>query len=111
MEIREFFGGEITIADTKLVSFLLALVVGLLITFFMKKSRMGRAIRATSQDARAARIMGVDTDRVYAFTFSLNALFAGLPECYFHHLGHSPFLEKLIQSGHLLLLLLQGLGT
>ena len=78
MEIREFFGGEITIADTKLVSFLLALVVGLLITFFMKKSRMGRAIRATSQDARAARIMGVDTDRVYAFTFSLNAAICGV---------------------------------
>jgi branched-chain amino acid transport system permease protein len=78
MEIREFFGGEITIADTKLVSFLLALVVGLLITFFMKKSRMGRAIRATSQNARAARIMGVDTDRVYAFTFSLNAAICGV---------------------------------
>ena len=78
MEIREFFGGEITIADTKLVSFLLALVVALLITFFMKKSRMGRAIRATSQNARAARIMGVDTDKVYAFTFSLNAAICGV---------------------------------
>ncbi len=78
MEIREFFGGEITIADTKLVSFLLALLVALLITFFMKKSRMGRAIRATSQNARAARIMGVDTDRVYAFTFSLNAAICGV---------------------------------
>ena len=78
MEIREFFGGEITIADTKLVSFLLALIVALLITFFMKKSRMGRAIRATSQNARAARIMGVDTDKVYAFTFSLNAAICGV---------------------------------
>ncbi len=78
MEIREFFGGEITIADTKLVSFLLALVVGILITMFMKKSRMGRAIRATSQNARAARIMGVETDRVYAFTFSLNAAICGV---------------------------------
>ena len=78
MEIREFFGGEITIADTKLVSFLLALVVALLITFFLKKSRMGRAIRATSQNARAARIMGVDTDRVYAFTFSFNAAICGV---------------------------------
>ena len=78
MEIREFFGGEITIADTKLVSFILAMFVGLLITIFMKKSRMGRAIRATSQNARAARIMGVDTDRVYAFTFSLNAAICGV---------------------------------
>ena len=78
MATREFFGGEVTIADIKLVTFLLALVLALLITFFMKKSRMGRAIRATSQNARAARIMGVNTDRVYAFTFSLNAGICGI---------------------------------
>ena len=78
MEIREFFGGEITIADTKLVSFMLAGIIAILITLFMKKSRMGRAIRATSQNARAARIMGIDTDKVYAFTFSLNAGICGI---------------------------------
>ena len=78
MAIREFFGGEITIADTKLVSFLLAVLMAILITLFMKKSRMGRAIRATSQNARAARIMGIDTERVYAFTFSLNAGICGV---------------------------------
>ena len=78
MAIRELFGGEITIADTKLVSFLLAVLMAILITLFMKKSRMGRAIRATSQNARAARIMGIDTERVYAFTFSLNAGICGV---------------------------------
>ena len=78
MAIREFFGGEITIADTKLVSFMLAVIIAILITLFMKKSRMGRAIRATSQNARAARIMGIDTDKVYAFTFSLNAGICGI---------------------------------
>ena len=78
MATREFFGGEVTIADIKLVTFLLALVLALLITLFMKNSRMGRAIRATSQNARAARIMGINTDRVYAFTFSLNAAICGI---------------------------------
>ena len=78
MATREFFGGEVTIADIKLVTFLLASVLALLITLFMKKSRMGRAIRATSQNARAARIMGINTDRVYAFTFSLNAGICGI---------------------------------
>ena len=78
MATREFFGGEVTIADIRLVTFLLASVLALLLTLFMKKSRMGRAIRATSQNARAARIMGINTDRVYAFTFSLNAGICGI---------------------------------
>ena len=78
MAIREFFEGEVTIADIKFVSFILAMIMGLMLTMFMKKSRMGRAIRATSQNARAARIMGINTDRVYAFTFSLNAGICGI---------------------------------
>ena len=78
MAIREFFEGEVTIADIKFVSFILAMIMGLMLAMFMKKSRMGRAIRATSQNARAARIMGINTDRVYAFTFSLNAAICGI---------------------------------
>jgi len=38
---------------------------------------MGQAIRATAQDARAARVLGIDTDKVYAFTFSLNSAICG----------------------------------
>jgi len=38
---------------------------------------MGQAIRATAQDARAARVMGIDTEKVYAFTFSLNSGICG----------------------------------
>ena len=47
------------------------------VVLFMKYSRMGQAIRATAQDARAARVLGINTDRVYAFTFSLNAAICG----------------------------------
>jgi branched-chain amino acid transport system permease protein len=38
---------------------------------------MGQAIRATAQDPRAARVLGIDTDTVYALTFSLNAAICG----------------------------------
>lgn len=43
----------------------------------MRKSRLGQAIRATAQNARAARILGVDTGRVYAMTYALNAAICG----------------------------------
>ena len=39
--------------------------------------RLGQAIRATAQNPRAARVLGIDTDRVYAVTFALNAAICG----------------------------------
>ncbi len=75
--IRSYLGGMVTVADIKLISFLLAAVLATLVITFMKYSRMGQAIRATAQDPRAARVMGIDTERVYAFTFALNAAICG----------------------------------
>ena len=74
---RSIMDGLVTIADIKIVSFVLAAVLATCVIIFMKRSRMGQAIRATAQDARAAKIMGIDTDRVYAFTFALNASICG----------------------------------
>lgn len=70
--------GSIVVAKIKFVSFTLALICGALLVVVLKRSRLGQAIRATAQDARAARIMGVDTDKVYAATFSLNAAICGI---------------------------------
>jgi branched-chain amino acid transport system permease protein len=71
------FGGAVTVYVIKLVSFGATLLTGGLLILFLKSSRMGQAIRATAQNARAARVMGVDTDRVYAWTFALNAAICG----------------------------------
>ena len=66
-------GGSVTIALIKLYSFLICCALAIAVVAFMKLSRMGQAIRATAQDPRAARVMGIDTDSVYAFTYALNA--------------------------------------
>ena len=71
------FGGLVTVADIKVVSFGLCILLAAGVIIFMKTSRMGQAIRATAQDARAAKIMGIDTERVYAFTYALNAAICG----------------------------------
>jgi branched-chain amino acid transport system permease protein len=71
------FDGMVTVAEIKLVSLMLAAALATVVIVFMKRSRMGQAIRATAQDARAARVMGIDTDRVYQFTYSLNAAICG----------------------------------
>src|SRR3546814_5392069 len=67
------FDSMVSIPRIKVVAFVSALVLGAVLISFMRYSRLGQAIRATSQNARAARILGIDTDRVYAATFGLNA--------------------------------------
>lgn len=74
---RFYADGMITITEIKVVAFVTALVLGATLFLFLKNSRLGQAIRATAQNARAARIMGINTDRVYATTFALNAAICG----------------------------------
>ena len=90
-----FFGADVQVADAgfdtlflldstltvpyiRLVTFAVCAVVATALILFMKKSKIGRAIRATAQNARAARVLGIDTDRVYAVTFALNAAICGV---------------------------------
>jgi branched-chain amino acid transport system permease protein len=71
------FDNAITVLQIKVVSFFIAIVLGVCLALFLKKARLGQAIRATAQDVRAARILGVDTNKVYATTFALNAAICG----------------------------------
>ncbi len=77
MAIRTILGGNVTVADVRVLSLIISAILAGSVVLFMKHSRMGQAIRATSQDARAARVMGIDTEKVYAFTFALNAAICG----------------------------------
>ncbi|HJM07568.1 MAG TPA: branched-chain amino acid ABC transporter permease, partial [SAR324 cluster bacterium] len=71
------FDDFVTIPSSKIISLLLAALLAIAVVLFMRNSRMGQSIRATAQDPRAARVMGINTDRVYAFTFALNASICG----------------------------------
>ena len=72
------FDERITVLQIKTLAFVIALALGGGLTLYMRKARLGQAIRATAQDPRAARILGIDTDRVYAATFALNAAICGV---------------------------------
>ena len=73
----EMFGGMVDVTQIRLIAFGLCIVLAVAMVLFLKKSRMGQAIRATAQDPRAARVLGVNTDLVYAMTFSINAAICG----------------------------------
>ena len=76
-ETLYFADGLIDVPIAKLIGVCMAAGLAAGVITFMKYSRMGQAIRATAQDSRAARVMGIDTEKVYAFTFSLNSAICG----------------------------------
>lgn len=76
-ESIRMFDGMVVVAGQKFLAFGIACVLAVVLVLFMKRSRMGQAIRATAQNPRAARVMGIDTDQVYRFTYCLNGAICG----------------------------------
>ena len=72
------FDGMVTIPNAKIFSGLVCIIAAIILVIYMKKSKLGRAIRATAQNSRAAKILGVDTEKVYASTFGINAALCGI---------------------------------
>ena len=72
------FDNSVTLPNSKIFSAAVSIVFAIGLVMYMKKSKLGRAIRATAQNARAAKILGVDTEKVYAATFGINAALCGV---------------------------------
>ena len=72
------FDNSVTLPNSKIFSAFISVLYAVGLVIYMKKSRLGRAIRATAQNARAAKILGVDTEKVYAATFGINAALCGI---------------------------------
>ncbi len=61
--------------DIAIFAITIPLMIGL--TIFVKRSRLGRGMRATAQNPIAAKLMGIDTDRVISATFLIGGFLAG----------------------------------
>ena len=61
------------------------------LTYIVTRTRVGKAIRAVSFDADAAALMGINTDRIIAFTFMLGAALAGAAGVLVFGLQHTKF--------------------
>ena len=72
------FGGAVYLPATRLLIFVVAGLAYLGLHLYVKKTRMGKAMRAVAQDRMAARLLGVPIARVAAITFALGSGLAGL---------------------------------
>jgi branched-chain amino acid transport system permease protein len=69
--------GNYQVTNIDLIVILCALLMMLLLDQFVRRSRLGRGIRAVAQDPESAALMGVNSTRVVQLTFLLGGLMAG----------------------------------
>jgi len=76
--LESFRVGALHVPLVYLLDFIAALVVMLFLREFLRRTYLGKAINAASQDERAAKLMGINTTRVYMFTFAIAMAFAAI---------------------------------
>jgi branched-chain amino acid transport system permease protein len=67
----------VTIENADVLSIAVTVPLLLVMTAFIAKSRLGKAMRATAQDPEAARLMGINVDTTISLTFLLGGMLAG----------------------------------
>jgi len=70
--------GAIIISMRDLLVFIVTVPLLIGLTYLVKKTRLGTAMRAVAQDPTAAQLMGIDVDRVISATFVLGGVLAGV---------------------------------
>jgi len=72
-----FAVGEIAVSKSRLIAFAFALAITGLAVWFLRATRFGKAIRATSQNRDLALACGIDVHRVHAYAFGVASALAG----------------------------------
>jgi branched-chain amino acid transport system permease protein len=70
--------GSVTFSNIFLIIVVASVLMQVLLQFLVRRTKMGKAMRATAFDKPAARLMGINVDQVISFTFAVGAAFAGL---------------------------------
>ena len=74
----EFFDGELKVPYISLLTIAICLVIMLGLSAFVSKSKMGKAMRACSEDKGAAQLMGINVNRTISMTFAIGSALAAI---------------------------------
>jgi branched-chain amino acid transport system permease protein len=76
-----WIGSMLNINYTRLIAFLVSLVMAAALSLFLARSDLGRAIRSTAQNRDAASLCGINVMRIYNITFGLGCAVLGVVGC------------------------------
>ena len=69
--------GSFVINGQQLLIFIITVILMVLLTYIVQKTKMGKAMRAVSVDSDAAELMGISVNNTISFTFALGSSLAG----------------------------------
>jgi branched-chain amino acid transport system permease protein len=69
--------GEVTMGYDRILAIIIVIAILIGLVLLTKKTKIGLAMRATSQKSDASMLMGININRVYLFTFAVGAALAG----------------------------------
>ena len=70
--------GQLSISGVTIVTILSSIVIMILLTTFVNKTKMGQAMQAVSEDQGAALLMGIDVNKTIALTFAIGSFLAAI---------------------------------
>ncbi len=73
IENKVYALGGLKVSKLQVVILLTSIFLVLILTYIVKRTKIGRAMRCASQDMTAAKLMGINTDKVIFFTFALGS--------------------------------------
>ena len=74
----KLFDGQLTIPYISLLTIVACIVIMLALTTFVSKSKIGKAMRACSEDKGAAQLMGIDVNTTISVTFAIGSALAAI---------------------------------
>lgn len=111
LHIWHFAGVTVTSLQVQIVAAAVFLMITL--TQFLRRTRIGKAVRAVAENDRAARLLGIHVDGIIAFTFFISSALGGaagiLFGLYFDAL--SPDMGRSIELKGLAVIILGGMGS
>ena len=104
--------GELSISYDWLIAMAIVVVLLISLIFLIKKTKIGLAMRATSQRQEASMLMGINVERIYILTFAIGAAMAGAAGVLFGIIfPFNPYIGALPTIKAFAIIILGGLGS